>query len=201
MNSATHLESQSAFFRWAWRLSTLAFAGQVIVLLLAGGLLLASFIPLLQPWFATHYPDAWSLMLLQSVVLVLYFPLALTKEVCSHGRVRSWRKVDLLARIPPVSRVLLALGVGVMLFTLWFIPQWPRDLFASATTPEAQAAFQAENNLHWVRDAALTALSLDLVYMALGCQWRWLAGRRTPGKTARGIEAGLGSPTSSSSYR
>ena len=85
MNSATHPESQSAFFRWAWRLSTLAFAGQVIVLLLAGGVPLSGFIPPLQPWISTRYTDASSLMLLQIGILVLYFPLSLTKEVRSQG--------------------------------------------------------------------------------------------------------------------
>jgi hypothetical protein len=199
MNSATHLESQSAFFRWAWRLSTLAFAGQVIVLLLAGGLLLASFIPLLQPWFATHYPDTASLMMLQIVILFLHLPLTFTKEVRSLGNARSWRGV--LVRIPPISRILLALGVGVIIFNLWFIPQWPRDLLASATTAATQAAFQAENNLHWVRVSVLTALSLNLVYIGLGYQWRWLTGRRTRGNAAPGIDPGLGSSSLGSSYR
>jgi small-conductance mechanosensitive channel len=199
MNSATHLESQSAFFRWAWRLSTLAFAGQIIVLLLAGGVLLASFIPLLQPWVSTRYTDASSLMLLQIVILVLYFPLALTKEVRSQGSAGSWR--DLLAHFPPVSCILLALGIGVELFNFWFIPQWPRDLLASATTPEAQAAFLAENNLHSVRVAALTTLSLNLIYMGLGYQCRWLAARRARGNTAPGIDSGVESSPPGASYR
>jgi hypothetical protein len=199
MSVATPSMSESAVFKWALRLSAVAFAGQIIVALLAVGLLLASLIPPFQSWVATRYADTSSLMLPQILILLLYLPLSFTKVMRSRGIARSWRGV--LTRFPRVSRILLALGFSLLVFNLWFISQWPRDLLYSATTTEALAVFQAEYDLHSVRGAAMTALYYSLIYMGLGYQWRWLAHQRGPGNAEQVIDSGIVSSTPDSSYR
>ena len=188
---------ESSFFKWTLRLSTVAFVCQIIIAILAGGLLLASLIPPFQSWVATRYADTSSLMLPQILILLLYLPMSFTKEMRSPGIARSWR--GMLTRLPRVSRILLALGFGLLVFNLWFISQWPRDLLYSATTPEALAVFQVEYDLHSVRGAAMTALYYSLIYMGLGYQWRWLAHQRTPGLAEQAIDSGIRSSTPDSS--
>ncbi|MDQ2807616.1 MAG: hypothetical protein M3Z04_12000 [Chloroflexota bacterium] len=168
-------------FKWGLRLSLVGFALQICVLLLAVGLGIASFIPLFQTWAAARQTDANSLLFLQAFALGLYLPLTFTRELrrrLSQRNGQGW-----LARLPRMSRVLLALGFGILLFSFWFIPQWPKDLLRSAITPADQTAFQLAANLHWVRVAVINALANGLVWLGFGYQWRWLAQQRHAGLT------------------
>ncbi len=170
------IAAPGVFFAWGLRFSVVAFALQTCCVLLAVGLLLASFIPLFQPWAAARQADASSLLLLQALVVVFYLPLQLSKELRRPSPQPSWR--GRLKRFPRVSLVLCALGFGIWLFNFWFIPQWPQNLLHSAMTPADQAAFRSATDLHWVRVAAINALASCLFWMGFGYQWRWLAHQR-----------------------
>ncbi len=172
-----------AVFQWSLRLSLVAFALQICAILLAVGLLLASVIPLFQPWVATQQTTAISLLLLHITALLLYLPLTFNRELRRKSALRGWS--GRLARLPMGSRLLFALGLGLLLFNLWFALQWPQDLLRSATTPAAMVVFQSVANLHWVRVTAISALANGLVWLGFGYQWRWLAQQRHAGLTPR----------------
>lgn len=173
MAISTPAVEPGAVFQWSLRLSLVAFALQICAILVAAGLGIASFIPLFQPWAAARQTDAISLLFLQALAIGLYLPLTFTREL--RGRPSQSNGQGRLARLPRLSRVLLALGFGILLFSFWFMPQWPQNLLHSVMTPADQTAFQLAANLHWVRVAVINALASGLIWLGFGYQWRWLA--------------------------